>query len=160
LQDGKGDVRLAAAQWLTRIADPSARPALQAAWKKENQDVILGALLDALIASGEDAATYLDPEGTVAAAAKFVAKGLPSSLAWLDWAALPDLTWASTGETVPRTVLQWLCSTAVKAKSPEPDAVLRRYAALFDAAARERLAAHLLAVWLREDLRPASPAEA
>jgi hypothetical protein len=38
--------------------------------------------------------------------------------------------------------------------------VLRHYAALFDAAARERLAAHLLAVWLREDLRPASPAEA
>ena len=160
LQDGKGDVRLAAAQWLTRIADPSARPALQAAWKKENQDVIRGALLDALIAIGEDAATYLDPAGTVAAAAKFVAKGLPSSLAWLDWAALPELTWASSGETVPRTVLQWLCSTAVKAKSPEPDAVLRHYAALFDAVGRERLAAHLLAVWLREDLRPATPAEA
>ena len=77
---------------------------------------------------------------TVAAAAKFVAKGLPSSLAWLDWAALPELTWASSGETVPRAVVQWLCSTAVKAKSPEPDAVLRHYAALFDAAARERLA--------------------
>jgi hypothetical protein len=160
LQDGKGDIRLAAAQWLTRIADPSARPALQAAWKKENQDVIRGALLDALIAIGEDAATYLDPEGTVAAAEKFVAKGLPSGLAWLDWAALPELTWASSGETVPRAVLQWLCGTAMKAKSPEPDAVLRHYAALFDAAARERLAAYLLAVWLREDLRPASPAEA
>jgi hypothetical protein len=159
LQDGKGDIRLAAAQWLSRIADPSALPALQAAWQREKQDVVRGALLDALIAIGEDAETYLDPANTVAAAEKFVAIGLPSSLAWLDWEALPELTWAS-GESVPRAVVQWLCGTAVKARSPEPDAVLRHYAALFDATARERLAAHLLAGWLREDLRPISPAEA
>jgi hypothetical protein len=160
LQDGKSDVRLAAAQWLTRIADPSALSALRTAWKKEKQDVVRGALLDALIAIGENAETYLDPAATVATAAKFVAKGLPSSLAWLDWETLPGLTWASSGQAVPRAVVQWLCGTAVKAKSPEPDAVLRHYAALFDAAARERLAAHLLAGWLREDLRPISPAEA
>jgi hypothetical protein len=160
LQDGKGDVRLAAAQWLTRIADPSALPALRAAWQKEKQDVVRGALLDALLAIGEDAETYLDPATTMAAAAKFVASGLPSSLAWLDWEALPELSWASSGETVPRAVVQWLCGTAVKARSPAPDAVLRHYAALFDAAARDRLATHLLAGWLREDLRPISPAEA
>jgi len=159
LQDGKGDVRLAAAQWLTRIADPSALPPLRAAWQKEKQDVVRGALLDALTAIGEDAATYLDPARTVAAAEKFVAAGVPSSLAWLDWTALPELTWTS-GETVPASVVQWLCGTAVKAKSPEPDAVLRHYAALFDAAARERLAAHLLAGWLREDLRPVPLAQA
>jgi hypothetical protein len=160
LQDGKGDIRLAAAQWLTQIADPAARPALQAAWKKEKQDVVRGALLDALIAVGEDAGAYLDPAKTAATAEKFVARGLPASLAWLDWDAVPELTWASSGEPVPRAVVQWLCGTAVKAKSPEPDAVLRHYAALFDAAGRERLAAHLLAAWLREDVRPLSPAEA
>jgi hypothetical protein len=160
LQDGKSDVRLAAGQWLTRIADPSALPALHAAWKREKQDVVRGALLDALIAIGEDAKTYLDPARMVAAAEKFAASGPPSSLAWLDWATLPELTWASSGESVPRSVVQWLCGTAVKARSPEPDAVLRHYAALFDAAVRERLAAHLLAGWLREDLRPISPAEA
>lgn len=160
LQDGKADVRSAAAQWLTRIADSSARPALQAAWKKERHDVVRGALLDALLAIGEEAETYLDPAATVAAATKFVVSGLPSSLAWLDWEALPELTWVSSGEVVPRAVVQWLCGTAVKARSPEPDAVLRHYATLFGAAARERLATHLLACWLREDLRPISPAEA
>jgi len=154
LRDGKGEIRLAAAQWLTRIVDPAARPALQAAWKNEKQDVVRGALLDALIAIGEDAGAYLDPAKTAATAEKFVARGLPSSLAWLDWDAVPELTWASSGEPVPRAVVQWLCGTAVKAKSPEPDAVLRHYAALFDAAGRERLAAHLLAAWLREDVRP------
>jgi hypothetical protein len=156
LQDGKSDVRLAAAQWLTRIADPSALPALQAAWQQEKHDVIRGALLDALTAIGEDAAAYLDPAATAAAAATFVAKGLPSSLAWLDWAALPELTWASSSDRVPPAVVQWLCVTAVKAKSPEPDAVLRHYAALFDANARERLASHLLDSWLREDSPSAS----
>ena len=55
LRDGKADVRLAAAQWLVRIADPSALPELSAAWKKEKQDLVRGALLDALIAIGEDA---------------------------------------------------------------------------------------------------------
>ena len=160
LRDGKGDTRLAAAQWLARIADPSARPALTAAWKKEKQDVVRGALLDALIAIGEDAEAYLDPAKTAADAAKFVAKGLPPGLGWLDWEALPELTWASSGEAVPRAVVQWLCGTAVKARSPEPDAVLRHYAALLDAAGRERLAASLLAGWLREDLRPVPAAEA
>jgi len=160
LQDGKADIRLAAAQWLTRIADPSALPALRAAWNREKQDVVRGALLDALVAIGEEAGAYLDPAATEAAAAKFVAGGMPSSLGWLDWAALPELTWAASGESVPRAVVQWLCGTAVKSKSPEPDAVLRHYAALFDGGARERLAAHLLAGWLREDLRPIPPAEA
>jgi Domain of unknown function (DUF4132)/HEAT repeats len=160
LQDGKSDIRLAAAQWLARIADPSALPALSAAWKQEKQDVVRGAVLDALIAIGEDAESYLDPAKTAAAAAKFVAKGLPSALGWLDWETVPGLTWASSGEAVPRAVVQWLCGTAVKAKSPEPDAVLRHYTALFDAAERERLAVCLLTGWLREDVRPVPPAEA
>jgi hypothetical protein len=160
LQVGKSDVRLAAAQWLTHIADPSALPALRAAWKKEKRDVVRGALLDGLIAVGEDAASYLDAAATATTAEKFVAKGLPSSLAWLDWGALPELTWASSAEGVSPRVVQWLCGTAVKARSPEPDAVLRHYASLFDATARERLATQLLAAWLREDLRPISPADA
>ena len=160
LGDGKSDVRLVAAQWLTRIADPSTLPALQAAWKKERQDVVRGALLDALVAVGEDAATYLDPASTTATAEKLVAKGLPPALSWLDGGAVPEVTWAASGSPVPRVVVEWLCAVAVKAKSPEPDAVLRHYAALFDAPGRERLATHLLTAWLREDVRPIPPAEA
>lgn len=160
LADGRSEVRLVAAQWLTRIADPATLPALQAAWKKEKQDVVRGALLDALIAVGEDAETYLDPTATTATAEKLVAKGLPAPLAWLDWESVPEVTWASSGDPVPRVVVQWLCAVAVKTKSPEPDAILRQYAALFEPAGRESLAAHLLAAWLTEDVRPISPADA
>ncbi|HEY3529330.1 MAG TPA: DUF4132 domain-containing protein [Nocardioides sp.] len=160
LQDGKGETRIVAAQWLARIADPATLPQLQAAWKKEKQDVIRGALLDALVALGEDAETYLDPRATTATAEKVVAKGMPASLSWLDWDVVPEVTWASSGDPVPRVVVQWLCAVAVKTRSPEPDAVLRQYAALLDVAGRERLAVHLLTAWLREDVRPISAAEA
>ncbi len=160
LQDSRSDGRLAAAQWLTRLADPATLPALQAAWAKERQDVVRGALLDALLAIGERAETYLDPQATSQAAAKAVSKGLPAALDWCDWSSLPDVTWASSGEKVPREVVQWLCATSVKARTPEPDAVLRQYAALFDPTERQRLAHHLLTAWLQADTRPHPPAVA
>lgn len=157
LQDGKSETRLVAAQWLTRLADPATLPALQAAWAREGQDVVRGALLDALLALGERAETYLDPQALGQTAAKVVAKGMPAALAWCDWDALPALAWASSGEPVPREVVQWLCVTAVKGRSPEPDAVLRQYAALFAVEDRERLAHHLLTLWLEADVRPYPP---
>lgn len=160
LGDGRSEVRLVTAQWLTRLADPTALPALQAAWARERQDVVRGALLDALLAVGERAETYLDPRATGVAAARAVATGLPAALDWCAWDMLPQVRWASSGEAVPREVVQWLCATAVKARSPEPDAVLRQYAALFDAADRELLAHHLLTGWLRADTLPRPPAEA
>ncbi|PJI93512.1 DUF4132 domain-containing protein [Luteimicrobium subarcticum] len=160
LSDGKSEVRLVAAQWLTRIADPESLPALRAAWRTERQDVVRGALLDALTALGDDAADHLDPATTLRAAEKALAKGLPASVSWLDLDALPEVTWASSGDAVPRVVVGWLCVAAVKARSPEPDAVLRYYASLLETDGRERLAAHLLAAWMREDLRPVPPHEA
>ncbi|MCC2333780.1 DUF4132 domain-containing protein [Cellulomonas wangsupingiae] len=157
LLDGRTQCRLAAAQWLARLADPVALPALQRAWATERQDVVRGALLDALVAVGERAETYLDPQATSRTAAKAVAKGLPAALDWCAWDALPQVRWASSGEPVAIEVLQWLCLTAVKSRSPEPDAVLRQYAALFDPADRERFAHHLLTAWLQADLAPHPP---
>lgn len=160
LQDGRSETRLVTAQWLTRLADPSTLPVLQEAWAKERQDVVRGALLDALLAVGERAETYLDPQATSRTAAKVVGKGLPAALDWCDWDALPDVTWASSGETVPHEVVQWLCATAVKSRSPEPDAILRQYAALFEPVQRERLAHHLLTAWIQADVRAHPPAVA
>ena len=157
LLDGRTQCRLAAAQWLARLADPVALPALQAAWATERHDVVRGALLDALVAVGERAETYLDPQATSRTAAKAVAKGLPPALDWCAWDALPQVRWASSGEPVALEVLQWLCLTAVRSRSPEPDAVLRQYAALFDPADRQRFAHHLLTAWLQADLAPLPP---
>ncbi|UZN04247.1 DUF4132 domain-containing protein [Cellulomonas sp. S1-8] len=160
LTDTRADVRIATAHWLARLADPTVLPALQAAWAKERQDVVRGALLDALVAVGERAETYLDPQATSRTAAKALAKGLPAALAWCAWEAVPQVRWASSGAVVPREVVQWLCATAVRSRSAEPDAVLRQYAALFDRDDRERLAHHLLTSWVHADTRTLTPAEA
>ncbi|CAM3818755.1 DUF4132 domain-containing protein [Nocardioides zeicaulis] len=153
LSSGKADVRLSAAQWLTEIGDPAVVPLLAAAYAKERQDTVRGALLDALEAAGEDPATYLSRERLVADAEAAVAKGAPRELAWLDVTTLPDVRW-SDGGPVPRALLEGLLVQAVRAKSPEPNAIVRRACAMFDRADAERFAERLLAAWLAEDLRP------
>ncbi|WP_139977949.1 DUF4132 domain-containing protein [Nocardioides litoris] len=160
LADGKSEVRSVAAQWLGRLGDPTALPALQGAWRREKHDVVRGHLLDALEALGEDVATYLDLDDATARAEKVLARGLPAPVAWLSWDAVPEARWASSGRPVPRVVLQWLVATAVKARSPEPDAVLRRWAEQIEDDDRHRLGRHLLEAWIAEDTAPISSAEA
>jgi hypothetical protein len=160
LSDGRGEIRTVAAQWLARIADPATLPALRAAWLKEKSDVVRGALLDALEALGEPVADYLDVEATAARADKLVARGIPAALSWLAWDAVLEVRWAESGEPVPTTILQWLAINAVKAKSPEPNALLRRYAELIEPTDRRRLGHHLLTAWIAEDTRPVPLADA
>src|SRR5690606_2059699 len=81
-------------------------------------------------------------------------------LAWVPWNALPDVRWADNGERVAREVLQWMISQACRANSPEPNAVLRKYCAMFDAHDRERFGQWVLDQWLSEDVFPISPEEA
>lgn len=159
LSDGKGEVRAQAAQWLGRLRHEPAIPALEAAVAKEKQDVAMGAMLDALQAMGQPVEKYLDRDQLAKQAAQAVAKGLPKDLAWFPWSGLPDVRWAS-GEAVPLMTLQWLLAQAVRAKTPEPNAVLRKYCAMFDPKDREQLGQFVLEAWIAEDIRPVDPADA
>ena len=49
---------------------------------------------------------------------------------------------------------------AVKQKSPEPNAILRKYCKMFEPRDREQLGQFLLEAWLSEDIRPIPPEEA
>lgn len=160
LSDGKADVRTEAARWIARERIASAVPALEAAFAKEKQDVAKGALLDALEALGQPVETYLDRDRLAADAATTVAKGLPRDLDWFPWAALPEVRWADSGAPVAVTTLQHLAAQAVKGKSPEPNALLRRYCSLFDPADRERLGQFVLDAWVAQDLKPVDRAVA
>jgi hypothetical protein len=154
LSSGKAETRLTAAQWLTELADPVAVPPLEKAYAKERQDTVRGALLDALEACGRDPEDYLTRERLIADAERSIAKGLPKDLAWLAWDSMPEVRWTD-GAMVPRPLLQGLAVQAVKARSPEPNAIIRRACAMFDRADAERFAERLLAAWLAEDLKPA-----
>jgi len=160
LASGKVEVRTVAAQWLQRLGYARAVTALEAAVAKEKHDVAKGALLDALQALGQPVEKYLDRASLATQASKGLAKGLPKDLAWLRWDGVPAVHWADTGEVVSSEVLQWFISQAVKAKSPEPNAVLRKYCAMFDKRDREGLGQYLLEAWMAEDTKPIGPDEA
>lgn len=157
LSDGKADIRVEAARWLTSLRLEAALPALEAAVAKERHDVAKGAMLDALEALGRPVERYLDRAALAADAAKGLAKGLPKELAWLQWASVPELCWADTGEVVPMATVQWLVAQAVRAKSPEPNAVLRKYCGMLESSSREAFGQYLLEAWLAEDVRPVDP---
>jgi len=87
-----------------------------------------------------------------------LAKGAPKELEWFPWNALPAVHWADNGETVPQDVLRWLLVQAVKQKSAEPNALLRKYCGMFVPRDRETLGQFVLENWIGEDVKPI-PAE-
>lgn len=160
LADGKSDTRAVAAQWLARLRVASAIPALELALTKEKHDVPKGAMLDTLQLLGQPVEKYLDRGALVVEASKSLTKGIPKDLEWFPWNALPEVRWADNKEHVPVDVLRWMMVQAVKQKSAEPNAVLRKYCAMFDPRDREQFGQMILDTWLREDIRPISSDDA
>lgn len=158
LADGKGEVRTVAAQWLMKLRHAPAVAALESAVSKEKHDVPKGAMLDALKALGQPVEKYLDRKALAVEAKKSLTKGIPKDLEWFPWNALPEVLWGDSGEPVPAEVLRWMLVQAVKQKSAEPNAVLRKYCAMFDKRGREALGQFVLETWIAEDIRPI-PAE-
>ena len=158
LKDGKSDTRAIAAQWLARLREVSAIPALEQAVVKEKHDVAKGAMLDALQVFGQPVEKYLDRGALLVEATKLLSKGVPKDLEWFPWNALPEVRWFDTKEHVPVEVIRWMTVQAVKQKSAEPNAVLRKYCAMFEPRDREQLGQMVLDTWLNEDTRPI-PAE-
>ncbi|HEX7816613.1 DUF4132 domain-containing protein [Dyella sp.] len=160
LADGKSEIRAVAAQWLGRLSHEPAIPALEEAVAREKHDVPKGAMLDALQAMGRPVERYLDRAKLAAEAKKQSTKALPKDIEWFPFDAMPLVRWSDTGDTVPVDVLRWLVIQAVKQKSSEPNAVLRKYCAMFEPGDRERLGQFVLDNWLREDVRPIPADEA
>jgi hypothetical protein len=157
LADGKGEVRTVAANWLARLQHAPAVPALEQALGKEKNDVAKGAMLDTLEVLGHPVEKYLDRDTLAADAAKSLAKGLPKELEWFPWESIPRVRWADTQAEVGNEVLRWMLAQATKQKSPEPNAVLRKYCRMFEPRDREPFGQFVLDAWLREDVKPVSP---
>lgn len=159
LTDGKAEVRAVAATWLGGLRHQPAVPALEQAIAKEKNDVTRGAMLDALEALGCPIEKYLDRAALAKDAQRGLQKGLPKELAWLPVDALPEVHWRD-GTAVPRDVLVWLCVQASKAKSPEPNVLLRKFASMMQPAAAAAFAQFVLEAWLHEDVAPIAAEEA
>lgn len=160
LADGKGEVRMLAAQWLMRLQHLPAQAAIEKALAKEKNDLAKGAMLDALESFGQPVEKYLDRAALAKEAAKSLAKGVPADLAGFPFDAMPRVRWADQQGEVDADVLRWLIVQAVKQKSPEPNAVLRKYCQMFEPRDREAFGQFVLEAWLREDVKPISADEA
>lgn len=144
-------VRSSTAGWLAGRPLPDDErvvAALEVAVRAERDDAVLGALLDALAAHGLRAIDYLDRASLDEIAERAASKPLPASLAWLAPESLPRLTWAGGGDPVPvATVRSWV-QQAVKAKSPEPNALIRTMLGAVEPEGRAELSDALLHLWL------------
>lgn len=160
LADGRAEVRILAAQWLGRSRHEPAVPLLERAFRTERQDAVRAAILDALQALGRPVERYLDRHGLTGDAERALRKGVPAALAWFPWERLPAVRWADDGTPVPGAVLRLFLVQAAKAKTSVPNALLRKYCALFEPRDREAFGTFVLAAWLAEDVRPITPAEA
>ncbi|WP_347901146.1 DUF4132 domain-containing protein [Pseudomonas purpurea] len=160
LASAKADVKRQAAQWLGRLEYAPAIPALEWALKKEKSDAVRSTFLDTLETLGQPLEQYLDRDQWVADATKALAKGLPKDLAWFPWETLPPLYWADSAEQVPVEATHGMLVQAMKLKSAEPDALLRRFGVMFEARSREAFGQFVLQAWLDEDVRPISAEQA
>lgn len=156
-------VRSAAAQWVGRDRIAGAGPALEAALTVERHDTARAALAAALEQLGRS--TQLDAgagarEELTARAAKQAAAALPKALAWFPFDRLPAVHWARSTDVVAPQVLRWLLVQATRARTPEPDTVLRAHLHALDERDRPALGEAVLTAWIDHDSRLPSPQEA
>jgi HEAT repeat protein len=160
LADGRQAVRAAAAEWLGKIGDPAAVEPLKEAFGREKQEVVKGALLNALEALGADVGEFLDRDALLAEAEAGLAKKRPKGMSWLPLESLPPLHWEDTGERVDPRVVQWWVVQSVQQKSAVCGPLLRRYLGLCRRHEAAALAKFLLTSWIGHDTRTPSHEEA
>lgn len=153
LSDGKAEVRAVAARWLGELRYTDGVGALEATFAKEKNDATKGAILDALEALGQGVGQYLDRNKLAKEAESGLAKGLPKELEWFPWSALPTVRWEDGSEASTAT-LQWLLAAACRQKSPEPNAMLRKFCSMMAPRDREAFGQFVLEAWIAEDTRP------
>jgi hypothetical protein len=156
LANSKAEIRQSAAQWLTRLGDPVAVPALRAALKTEKREVVRAAYLTALETLGDDITADLAPAVLVAEAVKGLKSKPPTSMAWFPLDTLPALAWAD-GSPVPPEVARWWVVLAVKLKDPDGSGLLDRYVSRLAPDSAAALGRHVLRAWIAQDIRHPEP---
>jgi hypothetical protein len=152
LGEGKQEARALAAEWLARLGDMSALPALETALRKEKHDAAKGALMNALEALGAPVDQFLDRSGLIAEAAKGLQRGIPAGIAWFPFDRMPVVHWMDTGEPIPANVVTWLIVQAHKLGLPEAGALLRRYARQMGSTEAQALGSFVLEAWIAQDI--------
>jgi HEAT repeat protein len=154
LKDPRAEARAIAAEWLSRIADPSSTEPVRAALQKEKSEAARGAYMLALERLGVALEEFLDRPGLAAEAAKGLKNGPPEALKWFGFTTLPHVRWRDTSESIDPKIVQWFVVQAFKAKNPEPSPLLRQYTSYFVESDRDALGQYVLESWIAQDTAP------
>ena len=152
LASERQELRIRAAQWLGRLGDPGAVPALYRAVQREKRDAASAALLSALELLGADLAPLLAPDVLLAQARKGLKARQPAGLAWFDFSALPACRWLD-GAPVDADIVRWWLVLACKLKEPAGNPLLMRYLGLLQPGSRAALGETVLRQFIAHDAR-------
>ena len=159
LASRSADTRMAAAEWLGRLADRAAVPALLAAMRKEGNEAAKGVMMTALEQLSAPVDQFLDRAGLLKEAEKGLSKGVPEDLKWFPFDQLPAVRWLDSGQEL-QSIVRWWLVQGFKLKNPEPGPLLRRYCASLKPPDREALGQFVLEAWIAEDVTPIDRSEA
>jgi len=143
--------RAEASLWLSELNAERSIPLIKKALRKERTEKTKIAMIDALAAMNVPEAEFLDREGLLKEAQKFVAKGTPSALSWFPFGKMPIVHWADSGEVVDPDILIHFILQGFRLKKPFPSALLKRYSDHMNPAERERFGQFVLEQWIKRD---------
>ena len=124
---------------------------LRAALKKEKNEAVKAAMLNALQRLGVSLGEMVDREALAKEASDGLKKGIPPALSWFPFDRLPAVHWVDNGEQVNARIITWWLVAANKVGNPEPTALLQAYGDLLAPKEREALARFVLEAWLAYD---------
>jgi len=154
LDDGRKDVRAAAARWLGELRIVDAVKPIRKALDKEKFDEPKAEMMETLEILGVDIDRFLNRKKLQAEAEKGLKKAIPKDLAWFPFDGLPEVHWDKNKQKVAPETMRWFVVQAHKLKNPEPGPLHRRYFNLMRPDERRKLGNFVLDSWLAQDTAP------
>ena len=159
LADGKQAIRIAAAEMLRDLKDETAVEPLKTALRKEKQEIVKGAMLQAIEALGGDVEEFLGRRKQLNDAKKGLEKKRPKGMEWVPLEGFPKVRWED-GTAVAPDIVQWWIVQSIQFKLPTPGALLKRSLEMCQSQDTAQLAAFVLSAWIAHDTKTMDHEEA
>lgn len=151
LSSKKENARINAINWLIKLNNHDAIPALISLLKTEKDGVVRTTLITALAHFNEDISDFIDPLILLAEAEIGLKNKIPANLAWFNFDTIPKLTWKNNKPVEPK-IIQWWIILAVKLKLPAGNILLHCYINLLSLKSQQTLAQFILIKFITQDV--------
>ncbi len=138
---------------LAELGEADAVAPLKRALKKEKQELVKGAMLQAIEQLGGDVEEFLGRRKQLLDAKKGLGKKLPKGMEWVPLDSLPRVRWAEDDKTVAKEIVRWWVIQSVQFKLPVPGPILARSLGMCRRDDTAGLAKYLLSTWISFDTK-------